>query len=62
MPTELTEKEKVMLQKMRECKSSLSFITKTVAKNKVNNFLNSKPNIPESVRVAIIAIRDYMME
>jgi len=58
---EVIDKEKIMLQKMRECKESLSFITKTVAKKKVNDFLSSRSDIPEKVRAAIIAIRDYMM-
>lgn len=62
MPEELTDKEKIMLQKIRECKKSLNFITKTVAKKKVNDFLNSRSDIPEKVRAAIIALRDYMME
>ncbi len=62
MPEELTDKERIMLQKIRECKGSLNFLTKKIANKKVNDFLNSGYNIPEKVRAAIIAVRDYMME
>ena len=56
-----TTEEVILMAKLRACKSGLNIITKTVAKGKVNAFLNSRSDIPEKVREAIIALKEYIV-
>ena len=58
---QFTMEEVRLMEKLRACKNSLNIITKMVAKRKVNEFLNLRSDIPEKVKEAVIALKDYIV-